>query len=65
MEASREECRELIADNTQVNAVGIISKRGNDGGTSAHLVIACDFLMWLSAELRLHLLETMHMLKRL
>lgn len=48
----------------ETNAIGMISRRGNNGGTSAHLVIACDFMMWLSAEFRLHLLGTMHMLKR-
>ena len=28
------------------NAVGIISKRGKKGGTTAHPFIACDFEMW-------------------
>ena len=30
----------------RVNAVGVISKRGKNGGTSAHSFIACDFEMW-------------------
>ena len=30
----------------RVNAVGIISKRGKNGGTTAHPFIACDFEMW-------------------
>lgn len=32
---------------TQTNAVGIISKQGNNGGTLAHRDIALDFQMWL------------------
>lgn len=49
----------------ETKSIGITSKRGNNGGTSAHIVIACDFMMWLSAEFRLHLLETMQILKKL
>ena len=30
----------------KVNSVGIISKRGKNGGTTAHPFIACDFAMW-------------------
>ena len=30
----------------RVNAVGIISRRGKNGGTTAHHFIACDFEMW-------------------
>lgn len=30
----------------RVNAVGIISRRGKNGGTTAHPFIACDFEMW-------------------
>lgn len=30
----------------RVNAIGIISKRGKNGGTTAHPFIACDFEMW-------------------
>lgn len=30
----------------RVNAIGIISKRGKNGGTYTHPFIACDFEMW-------------------
>ena len=30
----------------RVSAIGIISKRGKNGGTTAHPFIACDFEMW-------------------
>lgn len=37
---------------TQTNAIGLISKQGNNGGTLAHLDIALDFQIWLSPEKR-------------
>lgn len=30
----------------EVNAIGLSSKRGKNGGTMAHPIIACDFEMW-------------------
>lgn len=37
---------------TQTNAIGLISKQGNNGGTRAHLDIAVNFQIWLSLEKR-------------
>ena len=34
------------------NAIGIISKSGNNGGTYAHSDIAFEFASWLSPELK-------------
>lgn len=34
------------------NAIGIISKSGNNGGTYAHSDIAIEFASWLSPELK-------------
>lgn len=36
----------------QTNAIGIISKQGNNGGTLAHPDIAFDFQVWMSPEKR-------------
>lgn len=41
----------------QTNAVGITSKQGKNGGTYAHPLIACEFMMWLSPTYKLALLE--------
>ena len=41
----------------RVNAVGIISRRGKNGGTTAHPFIACDFAMWNDTELRYGVLK--------
>lgn len=43
---------------TTTNAVGIISKQGNTGGTLAHRDIALDFQMWLNPEVRYELNKT-------
>lgn len=45
---------------TTTNAVGIISKQGNNGGTLAHRDIALDFQMWLDSDLRYELIKKLH-----
>ncbi len=40
-----------------VNAIGMNSKRGKNGGTEAHPFIACDFEMWLDTEFRYEVLK--------
>ena len=42
----------------RVNAVGIISRRGKNGGTTAHPFIACDFEMWNNVAFRYKIVET-------
>lgn len=64
------ECKNLIAQMqtssftltakkwiTTTNAVGIISKQGNNGGTFAHRDIAIDFQIWLSPNIRYVLIK--------
>jgi hypothetical protein len=41
----------------QTYAVGMTSKQGKNGGTYAHPMIACEFMMWLSPTYKLALLE--------
>lgn len=41
----------------QTNAIGLMSKQGKNGGTYAHPLIACEFMLWLSPEYRLIFLE--------
>ena len=41
----------------QTKATGIISKRGNNGGTLAHRDIAIDFIVWLFPEKRYELVK--------
>lgn len=41
----------------QTGAIGLISKQGKTGGTYAHLMIACEFLTWLSPEHKMLMLE--------
>ena len=41
----------------QTNAIGLMSKQGKNGGTYAHPLIACEFMLWLSPEYRLTFLE--------
>ena len=48
---------------TETNAIGIISKRGNNGGTFAHRDIAFEFASWLSPEFRLYLVTEFQRLK--
>lgn len=40
----------------ETNAIGIISKSGNTGGTFAHSDIALEFASWLSPEFKLYLI---------
>jgi len=44
-------------------AIGIISKQGNSGGTFAHKDIAFEFAAWLSAEFKLYLIVEFQRLK--
>ncbi len=46
------------------NAIGIISKPGNNGGTFAHRDIAFEFASWVSAEFKLYLLVEFQRLKK-
>ncbi len=43
----------------RVNAVGIISKRGKNGGTAAHPFIACDFEMWNDVAFRFRVISNL------
>ena len=47
----------------ETNAVGIISKSGNNGGTYAHSDIALEFASWLSPEFKLYLIQEFERLK--
>lgn len=46
------------------NAMGIISKSGNNGGTYAHSDIAFEFASWLSPEFKLYLIQEFERLKK-
>ena len=46
------------------NAIGIISKSGNNGGTFAHVDIAFEFASWLSPEFKLYLIQEFERLKK-
>lgn len=48
----------------ETNAIGIISKSGNNGGTFAHSDIALEFASWLSPEFKLYLIQEFERLKR-
>ena len=45
------------------NAIGIVSKSGKGGGTFAHPDIAMEFASWISAELKLYLIQDYKRLK--
>ena len=47
----------------ETNAIGIISKSGNNGGTFAHLDIALEFASWLSPEFKLYVIQEFKRLK--
>jgi hypothetical protein len=47
----------------ETNAIGIISKSGNNGGTFAHRDIAFEFASWLSPEFKLYLITEFQRLK--
>lgn len=46
-----------------VNAVGLITKSGNGGGTFAHKDIAFEFATWISPEFKLYLIKEFQRLK--
>lgn len=48
----------------ETNAIGIISKSGNNGGTFAHSDIAFEFASWLSPEFKLYLIQEYERLKK-
>src|SRR5574344_77088 len=48
----------------ETNAVGIISKSGNNGGTYARSDIALEFASWLSPEFKLYLITEFERLKK-
>lgn len=48
----------------ETNAIGIISKSGNNGGTFAHSDIAFEFASWLSPEFKLYLITEFERLKK-
>ena len=47
----------------KTNAIGIISKSGNAGGTYAHKDIAFEFAAWISSEFKLFLIKEFQRLK--
>ena len=48
----------------ETDAIGIISKSGNNGGTYAHSDIALEFASWLSPEFKLYLITEFERLKK-
>ena len=48
----------------ETNAMGIISKSGNNGGTFAHSDIALEFASWLSPEFKLYVIQEFERLKK-
>lgn len=48
----------------ETNAVGIISKSGNNGGTYARIDIALEFASWLSPEFKLYVIQEFERLKK-
>lgn len=48
----------------ETNAIGIISKSGNNGGTYAHPDIAFEFASWISPEFNLYLITEFQRLKQ-
>lgn len=49
----------------ETNAVGIISKSGNNGGTYARSDIALEFASWLSPEFKLYVIQKFERLKKM
>ena len=41
----------------ETNSIGIVSRQGKNGGTYAHKEIAMHFMCWLSADVKLNLIE--------
>lgn len=50
---------------SNTNAIGIISKFGNNGGTYAHSDISFEFASWLSPEFKLYLIQEFERLKQI
>ena len=48
----------------ETNAIGIISKSGNNGGTYARSDIALEFASWLSPEFKLYVIQEFESVKR-
>ena len=48
----------------ETNAIGMISKSGNNGGTYARSDIALEFASWLSPEFKLYVIQEFQRLKR-
>ena len=48
----------------ETDAIGIISKSGNNGGTFAHPDIAFEFASWISPEFKLYLIKEFQKLKK-
>ena len=48
----------------ETNAIGMISKSGNNGGTYARSDIALEFASWLSPEFKLYLIQEFQRLKK-
>ena len=48
----------------ETNAIGIISKSGNNGGTYARSDIALEFASWLSPEFKLYIIQEFERLKK-
>ena len=48
----------------ETNAIGMISKSGNNGGTYAHSDIALEFASWLSPEFKLYVIREFQRLKK-
>lgn len=48
----------------ETNAIGMISKSGNNGGTYAHTDIALEFASWLSPEFKLYVIQEFQRLKK-
>jgi len=48
----------------ETNAIGIVSKSGNNGGTYAHPDIAFEFASWISPEFNLYLIKEFKRLKQ-
>lgn len=48
----------------ETNAIGIISKSGNNGGTYARSDIALEFASWLSPEFKLYVIQEFQRLKK-
>jgi len=47
----------------KTNAIGLVSKSGNNGGTFAHKDIAFEFASWISVEFKLYLIKEFQRLK--